>query len=304
MKTNVFTLLAVSLLLVPSIGNADYTNEFVAYWACEEESGVRYDSGTNNNDLTDNNTVGFGTGINGNGCDVEYSNSEYFTILEADATGLHAFDEFLSFSFWVKLETLPSVLGQQVTFAYTYYSGGIKNGYQLMVDTSDKLHLRYWGASADSYIGDPSATFVSGDIGNWVHIAVSVNVASTTGVLYKDDVARGFNMIRSSSNSTGVSTSVLNIFSAGALQYSDALFDEFMILPIELSATDIEELYNNGDGFFYPFSTTSTSTASTTTTTTTTVDFAELKSMIEMYLALFSFALFTFLGYKLTKIFV
>ena len=44
------------------------TTGLVSYWALDETSGTRYDS-HGSNDLTDNNTVGYTTGVQGNAAD-------------------------------------------------------------------------------------------------------------------------------------------------------------------------------------------------------------------------------------------
>jgi len=237
---------------VPTISD-NYSSGLQVYWELEEASGIRYDSTANGNDLTDNNAPGQGTGIQGDCADLVLSNNEYFTINSGDATGLHSFSSYISFSFWIKPTQIPSGIGSYVSYAYTYLSAGIKNGYQLgMENAGDKMFFRFWGASADSYIETSSAFLVSGDIGNWVHVGMSVDVSAVTGILYKNGSAVTFNTSRSSSTSTGTSTNPLFIgTAASANQNSDGLLDEFGIWNTQFTGADFIDIYNSGNGMPY-----------------------------------------------------
>lgn len=79
-------------------------NGLIAFWNMSETSGTRYDTTANNNDLSDNNTVGYGTGKYGNAADLERSNSEYLTINDNDYLSFGS-EESFTLSAWVKLET-------------------------------------------------------------------------------------------------------------------------------------------------------------------------------------------------------
>lgn len=83
--------------------SADLSTNLVSYWELEESSGTREDS-HGANDLTDNNTVLYGTGKQGNGADFEATNSEYLNV----ASSLGAYNDTFTYSFWVNLESLPS----------------------------------------------------------------------------------------------------------------------------------------------------------------------------------------------------
>ena len=56
-----------------------YKTNLVSWWALDETSGTRYDA-HGSNDLTDVNTVGYGTGKVSNGADFVAANVEYFTV--------------------------------------------------------------------------------------------------------------------------------------------------------------------------------------------------------------------------------
>ena len=75
-----------------------------AFWNFSETSGTRYDTTANNNDLTDNNTVGYAAGKYGNSADLESGNSEYFTINDNAYLSFGPENSF-TLSCWIKLES-------------------------------------------------------------------------------------------------------------------------------------------------------------------------------------------------------
>lgn len=95
-------------------GSSVSTTNLVSFWKLTESSGTRYDS-FGSNDLTDNNTVGQGTGnVYANCADLESTNTEYLEISDASQTGLDVTGDF-SFTAWVNLEsegTLNTVLSK------------------------------------------------------------------------------------------------------------------------------------------------------------------------------------------------
>ena len=74
-------------------------------WKLNEESGTRYDETTNDNDLTDNATVLYGTGKIGNAADFELATSEYLSITDAAQTGLDITGE-ITIACWIKPESI------------------------------------------------------------------------------------------------------------------------------------------------------------------------------------------------------
>jgi hypothetical protein len=65
-----------------------WDTNFKGVWHLNENSGTRYDSTSNNNDLTDWNTVARGAGQIAGGADFVRANSEYLYITDATQTGL------------------------------------------------------------------------------------------------------------------------------------------------------------------------------------------------------------------------
>jgi len=297
--------MGVSMMLVPLIGRAVSFSEsdVKAWWTFDETSGVRYDSTVNNNDLTDNNTVGYATGKKGNGADLETASFEYFSIANASQTGmtLSSYTD-LSICFWAQYE---SVVGQWWTF-YDEFSSN--SGIQFITHgTLDKYAL-YLGKGSDypNYNFDTTGFTISS--GQWYYfctifdsaqskVRIIVNNTYDTGY-----VSATYSTFASTLTDAGVT---FYIGGNGATTYFDGILDEFFIADTVLTNDDLTALYNSGNGVTYTDLFTPTSTTSTTTaTTTSSVDVEELKWVLELYLAIFMFLLFTWLGYRFTKVFI
>lgn len=82
--------------------------DLVAYWNLDEASGTRVDSHTNGLDLTDNNTVGSGLGVDGvsTAADFESGNGEYLSRASAEDWAPNG--QTVYFAAWVNPESLAS----------------------------------------------------------------------------------------------------------------------------------------------------------------------------------------------------
>jgi len=295
--------MAVSILIVPSTGNASVTatsGQLVAYWAFDETSGVRNDSTPNNNDLTDNNTVSYATGIISNGADFERSNSEYLSITDASQTGLDLTNDF-SVSMWINPESLSSGIENNLVGKYANASNQRSYTFSYYPNTTI---FRMYNSSNGINVSNADISY-SLSTGTWYHVVGVYDASAGSIQVYVNG--------SSVSTATGLNTSIYNSsapFHVGYIadlgtSYWDGIIDELSIWNTTLSGSDITSLYNSGTGLSYadlftPTSTTSTSTA----TTTSSVDVEELKWVLELYLAIFMFLLFTWLGYRFTKVFI
>jgi len=284
--------MGVSLLAVPKIGNAYLsvaTSTLKAYWALDETSGVRYDS-AGANDLTDNNTVSYATGVISNGADFDSNNSEYLSI--ADASTDVQFTDNWSLNIWVHPETLAN----KGIFAK---SDGSYNGIQCYYNTT------WIQCFADPGNTDTDINFntVTWSVGSWQMMTFVYN--SDTIKLYRNGaLEQTVDLTNGTLTNTSVSF-LLGTYSSTAI-YGDGEFDEVSYFSDDLTADDVAFLYNSGAGVGYAdlFEPVSTSSTSTATTTTTSADVSELKWVIELYLAIFMFLVFTWLGYRFTKFFL
>lgn len=213
----------------------------VSYWSLEESSGTRYaTSGTNH--LTDNNTVGWGDGKIGFAADCEASNTETLSISDGSQSGLDITGDFSS-SMWIKPETINeshlfAKWNHTSATSYMLTMGGAP-GYLELVNNADPDGFGYTSVSK-------SHTFSAG---TWYHV-VSVYDASEGSVqFYVNGTSIGAG--------TGLDTSIANTSSSFRLcgrdngGYYDGMIDEVGIWNKKLSATDVANLYNGGDGIPY-----------------------------------------------------
>lgn len=295
---------AVSILSVPKIGKAltisdDFSTGLVSYWELEEISGVRYDS-HGSNDLTDNNTVLYTVGKLGNAGDFERTNTEYLTINDNASLSITG---DMSIAFWVKFEDALSS-GQDCTLFDKFNVTGNNRGYSLAYENAGGTYrfiVRVSGAGTSASYGYVNYTLTAG---SWFYVVNLYDASAGTWQIYVNGTSAG--TVSSLPTSIYDNSAVFNIgynsdIAGGSY---DGLIDEFGIWNnVLLTGGDITSLYNGGVGISYstPVSTSSTSTA---TTTTTSADVSELKWVLELYLAIFMFLVFTWLGYRFTKIFI
>jgi len=270
-------LLVLNFLLPAQQVLADSITNYnpVSHWTFDETSGVRYDSTSNNNDLTDNNTVLYGTGVQENSADFELSNSEYLSISDASQTGLDFTD--YSISFWIKLEQLPSTAGTAFEVVSKVFGNG-DTGYKIFITTANKISVYFWGTGGDGDTTDitTGTVFESGDVNTWVHIVVTESDADASGSkVYKNGASQSMSYDGTRATAMGNSSNpfVIGKASDGSNSYTDAMIDEVSAFNLVLSSTQVTAIYNSGTGLCYatctpPEEPPATSTASSTASTT------------------------------------
>ena len=139
--------------------------------------------------------------------DLELSSSQWLSITDASQTGLDITGD-ISIECWINIETLPSVVGVLESLVDKSRTGsGSDRAYLFYINTTDVLTFRF-DANADgtneSNFTSDAVIVDSGDLGNWIHLAVTVDVSVPSVVMYKDGSS-----IASSSTATG-STSINN----------------------------------------------------------------------------------------------
>lgn len=239
------------LFYPPSVYGAPPT-DWTSCYDLEESSGTRFDQNlTNTNDLTDNNTVLTATGISGTAADFEKTNSEYLSITDATQTGFDFTGDF-SFSVWVKFEQLPSTAADNFFFA-SKSDPDTNAGYYFAILSNDKVRIFFDATGVGNTIVDTtSATAVSGDVGNWVHYAATVDVSVPTVTIYKNGSSVGTTVVDNRSLSV---TGTDDVFSVGVRSndgtpdgYFDGVLDTLGVYSKILSGTEVTDLYAAGVG--------------------------------------------------------
>jgi len=181
--------------------------------------------------------------------DLELSSSQSLSIADASQTGLDITGN-ISIAAWIRLEQLPSTAGTSFAIA-SKDDGGIVRSYLMQINSAnDKLEMYCWDAVNNLTRFSMDTAFVGGDVGNWIHIAATVTIASTSAVFYKNGAV--------SANTTlaTAATSIRNTaddFVIGARDnspydlYFDGMIDEVVITSDVITAGEAANLYAGYD---------------------------------------------------------
>ncbi len=215
-----------------------------ALWLMEETSGARYDYTPNDNDLTDNNTVGSSTDSQegDRSADFERDNSEYLSITDGSQTGLDITGD-LTICCWVKPESLSNV-GFFVTKwatsgnqrSYMLYTYGVAGG-DVTAALSDNGTDLAWANTVGSVLST----------GTWAHVAVVYN--GTDIRIYVDGALSENGSDNPKTYSSGIYNGTADVRVGGrdgSSNYFDGLMDEVAIFDRALSAEEIADIYNYG----------------------------------------------------------
>lgn len=218
-----------------------------AYWKLDETSGTRYDSTANDNDLTDNNSVLYGTGKQSNAADFELSNSEYLSI--ADNAYLSFGDEDFSIVAWVKLESSTEYGGIATKYDY----GNADREYTLYYNNSNTKFA--FGVSGDGTASThvTANTFGAASLATWYFVAAYHDATAN-----KIGISVNAGAFDTANHTAGCNDNVSTFLLGGVLSSSahaqklDGLLDEVGVWNRVLSAAEIGLLYNGGSGTTYP----------------------------------------------------
>jgi hypothetical protein len=118
------------------------------------------------------------------------ASSQYLTIADGDQTGLDITGD-ITIEVWIKLTALPSTGGIAYTIANKWIASAGRRSYMLRINEFDILTFIY---SADgsstgiTFLASDAAIVDASDVGEWVHIAVAVDVSAQTAYMYKNGV--------------------------------------------------------------------------------------------------------------------
>jgi len=249
-------ILLLSLLLLPSSAYGALTDSLISYYPLDEASGARFDS-VGVNDLTDNNTVLSATAKLGLGADFESGNSESLSITDASQVGLDITSDF-SVCFWAQRESnaggSPYIYSKESN-TNSGYSGVLGAG-------STELRFRIGDGSG---VETETLSSYTMPTASFDHICqVFDNTADTVTMYVNGAPNTPTTASRAPSNNSRPFALGVDVEVAGT-EFFDGILDEFGIWGRVLTDEEVLELYNDGDGLAYPFST-DEPTATTTVT--------------------------------------
>ena len=223
--------------------DANLSVSLAAYYELEEASGNRLDSHTGGYTLTDVNTVGSGTGIQGTAADFEQTNAEYLSRVSTNSV----FDGVTSFSIsaWVNIESFSAVYP---TVASVWNDGSNNRAWSLaFVGNQPYFYISQLGTNATLSNITSGATLSTG---TWHHLVGTFNGSTGNLRIYVNNTqytnASGRTGIFNSSADFRIGHAVT--FASRSDGYFDGLIDEVGIWTKELTASEVSDLYNSGSG--------------------------------------------------------
>lgn len=217
------------------------TDNLSGYWKLNETSGTRADShGTNH--LTDVNTVGSAPGkIYGAGQFVAAS-TEYLTIVNPPTLALGASN--LTITAWVYIDG-----GGSATIASKWRPGSAQYEYYLYYSGS----TFNWNVYTPDLPVTIQSTFGTPALGTWYFLTAQFTLATLTGSL---KVNNGTAVTEAGTGTPPSTTAPFRIGADGdGGQPWNGRIDEVGVWKRVLSAPEIQQVYNYGNGLTYPFTT-------------------------------------------------
>jgi hypothetical protein len=205
---------------------------WVSYYKLDEESGTRADS-IGSNTLTDNNTVGYGTGVVNNASDAERADSEYFSITDGAQVGLDILHD-LTLLCWVKMESAPAT-----SHAITKWDGSTSNkayGLDFTTGRLPRFQLSHNGSTTTTL--NFSGSF---PLATWTHVAATLD--GSTRKTWKN--AEGYSTNTWTLGDLHDSDSFYSVGSLGTLSnVFDGMIDEVLTAARYLHPEEIKSIYN------------------------------------------------------------
>lgn len=217
----------------------------VAFWKLDEAAGAtRVDSGPNNLDLTDFNTVGQVAGIISSAADFNGSN----TYLERNNEAALQFNAgSWTISFWAKYLKANNT----GTVGFISKDAGGSRAFHIQRNvTSKDIEVMLNGGTLHNVIADAD---IPDD--TWHHIVIVKDTVLNTVTGWINNVEKSTVSIPAGDITGGASFVIGGINFSGPGEILDGAIDEVGIWNRLLNSTEIGNLYNSGAGITHPFPT-------------------------------------------------
>jgi len=227
------------------VNDGGLSSGLVSCWELDEESGTRVDSAASGNDLSDNASVLYGTGKQGNAADFETANDEFLSVTTASSTGLDLTGDF-TLATWVNFESVSATMRLMGKTDLNAGVSGRSYGFSWNSVLGMRLELSI-GSTADN----PAVAW-SPSTATWYHLVVTRDQADGDVYFYLNGSEHGSDLI--------VNTGALNDITvpfqvgshynavAGSANEMDGLMDVAAVWSRPLSASEVGELYASGSG--------------------------------------------------------
>lgn len=238
-------------------GSVVSTTNLVSFWKLDEASGTRSDA-FGSNDLTDNNTVGQGTGtVYANCADFERSNTEYLSIADGSQSGLSPLPTDFTISFWVKLESNPSSTAFTIASQDDYGTGtSTDRSWNLSFNTTPQNRFIFYVFGGASFTANTANSFGAPSTGTWYHICAGYDSVSQETFITVNDGTKDTVSHTIGLNNSTAPVSIGGRFNNTAIDSGavyDGLIEAFGFWGRVLSDAEITALANPNDPFYDQF---------------------------------------------------
>jgi hypothetical protein len=227
------------------------TDNIRAYWKFNEHDGTsNAKDSAGSNDLQNFNGVGYDTGVV-NDCAKSYApDNSYFRMAGLDGSKMHMGTAF-SFAGWFKFNNLLPA-GNSIEFVGKHGIGQTEYYFDLVTESLgfSHLHLVISDDGDPSHIDQYSTTSLALGNGHWWHIGVTWDGTgiTKTATFYVNGVVDG-----TATGTRSLYAASTYLFEVHPVCTIYAYTDELGAWDRVLSQNEIIQLYNNGNGFTYPF---------------------------------------------------
>ncbi|MDL1910700.1 hypothetical protein FBQ81_08395, partial [Chloroflexi bacterium CFX6] len=216
-----------------------------AWWSLDETGGTRYDSDSTNH-LTDINTVGSFTGVQGNAADFEKDNLEYLNLPSSTQLEMAASDIYIGA--WVKVEDTivanPNVVSKL---------GTNNKEFNIRLQPSGVVEFVVYDATGTASTFATSTTTLP--YGQWAYVEGWTDKANRTVYVNVNNGAPGSATWASNENRDGAGNSAFMVgardWNGSIGNYWDGGIDEVIYFKRLLSPAERAWLYNSGQGRAY-----------------------------------------------------
>ncbi len=143
--------------------------------------------------------------LNTKSIDFDRGSSQYLSITNANQTGLGITGD-MTIEAWIYIDQLPTTAGGAFDIVSKWAAAGDNRSYELVISgSSDKLILNFSDngtAARYTNVQSSAAIITGGDVGNWVHVAVALDVSTASSTIWKNG------SIVSSTNNGGSSRAI------------------------------------------------------------------------------------------------
>lgn len=253
-KHFIFGIFLIILTCAISVNAQSLNNSIAHVWTFDENTSTRVNDHISTKGLTATASTYWTQGVRGTS--LNFSATGRYAV---NSTGLMSGWTAGSISLWYNLESNTST--SQAIYQSTAGDG--------------ELQLRFDSGSFNYYIFNaaltPSPTILNNQ-GQWYNLVFTFNDTSNEVKVYQNGV------LKNTSTPSFSIASVSQAFSVGgdstgtySTQNFKGKLDEIYVWQNRiLNSSDVQQLYNNGTGTFYPFSATTSSSFNVTTSTVTT----------------------------------